>query len=77
MCVCACKIVYHGIRTWSRVRTKAKIWNWAEVRQGEREWEDHGNNELEVPMGSKSCWREDTGVSVLKGHDVVVREWRL
>lgn len=42
-----------------------------------REWEKDGNNELEALMGSESCWREDTGVSELEGHDVIVREWRL
>lgn len=33
-----------------------------------REWEEDGNNELEALMGSKTCWREDPGVSELEGH---------
>lgn len=42
-----------------------------------KEWKDDGTNELEVPVGSQNSWREDTGVSELEGHDMVVREWRL
>lgn len=56
------------------VKVNAKIWNWAEVQAGGEWVADDGNNELEVPMGSKNCWKENTRVSEQEGQDVVVRE---
>lgn len=59
--------------------SKSKGKNMELGRSGGRrkEWKDDGTNELEVPRRSQNCWREDTGVSELEGHDMVVREWRL
>ena len=51
--VCVCKIVCHGIRTWSRVRVKAKTWNGAEGRGRERERTNDETDELEVSLRSK------------------------
>ena len=75
--VCLCKIVYHGIKTWSIVRTKVKTWTGAEMwAGGERAESNDGSNESGVPMGCKTCCGEDTRMGELEGQ-AVLREWRL